>query len=72
LPQNSSIAAHIVEYTRKTENNNGKLHLSRLLNLDFLLVETRYYPSLRTFFESVRKEDEGQIVLQPGATAARN
>ena len=72
LPQGANLPAHIVEYTLKVDNDNGKLYVARRLNVDFLYIEAKYYSSLRAFFETVRKNDEGQIVLQPGSTAAGN
>lgn len=69
-PQNQD--SHIVSYTLKTENNKGTLHVSRKLNVDFLLLETKYYAALRKFFQIVRTGDEEQIVLQPGSAAASN
>jgi hypothetical protein len=48
------------------------VHLTRKLTIDFLLLEQKYYSSLRNFFESVRTGDEEQIVLQPGSATASN
>jgi hypothetical protein len=30
-----------------------------------MLVDVKYYPALRQFFQEVRKSDEKQVVLQP-------
>jgi hypothetical protein len=62
----------VVSYALKAENENGTLHVTRKLNVDFLLLETKYYPALRNFFQTVRTGDEQQIVLQPGAATASN
>jgi Domain of Unknown Function with PDB structure (DUF3857) len=59
-----------VGYTLKVENNKQTLHLTRKLRVDLLLLETKYYPTLRNFFQVVRKGDEQQIVMQPGAPSA--
>jgi len=72
LPPAQNQDSHIVSYTLKTENDKGTLHVARKLNVDFLLLETKYYAALRKFFQIVRTGDEEQIVLQPGSAAARN
>jgi hypothetical protein len=42
------------------------------LNLGILLVEEKYYPGLRRFFQVVKTADERQIALQSGrATASK-
>jgi len=46
------------------------LHLSRKLSIDTLLLESKYYPALRSFFQVVRTGDDEQVVLQPINTAA--
>ena len=70
LPPGQSQLGHIVEYSLKVENDKGKLHLERMLNLGILLVEEKYYPALRRFFQVVKTADERQVVLQPGRAAA--
>jgi hypothetical protein len=72
LPATQDIPGHVVTYSLKVENDKGKLHLARTLNIDFLLLDTKYYAALRKFFQVVRTGDEEQIVLQPGTTAASN
>jgi hypothetical protein len=59
-------------YSMKVENDRGVLHLTRTLNVDLLMLETKYYQALRNFFQGVRTGDEQQIVVQPGAAAAHN
>jgi hypothetical protein len=63
--------AKVVSYVLKVDHDAGALHWTRTLNVDLLLVETKYYPALRNFFQVVRTGDESQIVLQP-ATATAN
>jgi len=62
----------VVAYSLKVEKDKGELHLSRDVNVDFLLLEAKYYLALRKFFQEVRAGDEQQIVLQPGAATASN
>jgi hypothetical protein len=61
-----------VGYSLKVENGKDSLHLTRKVKFDFLLLGTKYYPALRTFFQGVRTADEQQIVLQPAAATAIN
>jgi hypothetical protein len=70
LPPGQSQLGHVVEYTLKVENDKGRLHLARTLNVDFLLLDVKYYPALRNFFQVVKTADEEQIVLQPGRASA--
>ena len=72
LPAPQKSDGHIVVYTLKAENEKGILRVNRMLNLDFLQLEVKYYLALRNFFQSVRTGDETQIVLQPGTAAASN
>lgn len=72
LPPATKQDGHIIVYTLKTENGKGTLHIVRLLNVDFLKLDTKYYAALRNFFQVVKTGDEQQIVLQPGAAAASN
>jgi hypothetical protein len=72
LPQPQDKNGHVINYTMKVDNDKDKLHVSRVLSMDVLLMETKYYMALRTFFQTVRTGDEEQIVLQPGTESASN
>ncbi|HTS34894.1 MAG TPA: DUF3857 domain-containing protein [Candidatus Solibacter sp.] len=63
---------HIITYTLQVDNDHNTLHLQRKLGWDFLLLEPKFYPALRNFFQSVRTGDDQQIVLQPAAATAGN
>jgi hypothetical protein len=54
------------------ESGKDALRLTRKLKVDFMVLATKYYPALRSFFQAVRTADEEQIVLQPGSTTAGN
>ncbi len=72
LPPAQNQDAKAAVYTLRAENSKGTLHLSRTLNLNLMLLDQKYYTSLRNFFQVVRTGDEEQIVLQPmGATASK-
>jgi hypothetical protein len=72
LPKPENNDAKVMRYTMKVENNNGTLHVERLMKSDLISLEQKFYPALRKFYEVVRTSDEEQIVLQPAATAANN
>jgi len=72
LPKPATADGHIVVYNMTVDNSQGVLHVSRKLTFDVLLLEQKYYPALRNFFQTVRSGDEGQIVLQPAAASASN
>jgi len=72
LPPAQTQDGHVVVYDMKAEKAANSLHLTRKVTLDFLLLEAKYYPALRNFFQAVRTGDEEQIVLQPGTASASN
>jgi hypothetical protein len=72
LPQPKNLDARVIGYSLKAGEAKNALHLSRTLKIDVLLLDTKYYPALRDFFQQVKASDEEQIVLQPGATSANS
>jgi hypothetical protein len=72
FPTGHTEDGHVVGYSIKAENGKDTLHLTRKLTVDFLMLEAKYYPALRNFFQVVRTDDEEQIVLQPGTASASN
>jgi hypothetical protein len=72
LPPVQNVDAKAAVYNMKVENNQGKLRVTRRLNMNLMMVDVKSYPTLRNFFQVVRTGDEQQIVLQPGASAASN
>ena len=72
LPTPENQDARAIVYTLKAENDKGALHLTRQLNVNLLLLDPKYYQTLRSFYQVVRTGDEQQIVLQPGAASAQN
>ena len=65
LPAPHNRVSGPVVYTLKADNDHGTLHLSRNLAIDVLLLDTKYYAAMRSFFQEVRTGDDEQIVLQP-------
>jgi hypothetical protein len=72
LPPEQNQSVSIIGYALKAENDKQTLHLTRTLRIDAVLIESKYYGSLRAFFQTVRKGDEQQIVLQPAAASSSN
>jgi len=52
------------------ENKNSSFHAKRQLMLNMELVEPKYYPALRRFFQAVRTVDEQQVVVSSSAAPA--
>lgn len=72
LPKEADTNAKAAEYTIKVENKNGTLHIHRVVRFDLMMVGKEQYSVLRSFFSSVRTNDDQQIVLQPGTGSASN
>ena len=56
----------VVAYTLSVEDNKGEEHITRVLKVELLGLDQKYYPALRNFFQQVKTSDEQQIVVQPG------
>jgi hypothetical protein len=72
VPAPQNLDGHIVTYSLAVQRAQSTLHLTRKVTWDFLMLESKYYPALRNFFQSVRTGDDQQIVLQPAAASASN
>jgi hypothetical protein len=72
VPQPAAVDRQVAAYNLKVEKGDNVLHLTRKLSIDMLLLDTKYYPALRNFFQAVRTGDEEQVVLEPIRTTAGN
>lgn len=54
-------------FTLKVENEKDTLHIQRELRSDLLMVPQNLYPTLRSFYQIVRTQDDQQIMLQTGS-----
>jgi len=72
LPKEVVQDGRVVTYSLKAEDNKASVHITRKLSSDILLMDSKYYPALRNFYQGVRTADEQQILLQPGGTTASN
>jgi hypothetical protein len=72
LPKAQKQDGHVVLYDLGVEKDGSSVHLMRKLAVDMMMIEAKYYPALRNFFQVVRSGDEEQIVLQTGGASASN
>ncbi len=72
VPQPQKLDVKAITYVLAAENDKGTLHLSRVLNVDILLLPSSNYATLRKVFQMVRTDDEQQVILLPGASTASN
>jgi Domain of Unknown Function with PDB structure (DUF3857) len=72
LPKPGNTDAKLLVYTMKADEKNGTLHIERHLTNDVVMLEPKYYPAVRNFYQAVRTGDEEQIMLQPAASGASN
>jgi hypothetical protein len=72
VPKPTKTDGHVIVFESEAQSEQGRLHLTRQLKVDTLMLETKYYTALRNFFQGVKASDEEQIVLQPGAAHASN
>lgn len=72
LPSAQDKDSKVVRYILKAENDKNTVHLNRQLSIDLLMLDSKYYPALRNFFQLVRTGDEEQVVLQPIGARASN
>jgi len=69
VPEPQTEDARAALYTMSVNGDKGTLHMQRQLDMRLLMLEVKFYPALRRFFQSVRTADEQQIVLRPGTAA---
>lgn len=72
IPKGQDQDAHVMRYLLNVENGPGGVRLTRKLIVDVMLLDVKYYPALRNFYQVVRTGDGEQIVLEPGEIHASN
>ena len=72
IPPAKKDEGHIVGFSLAAEEHNGTIHITRLVSVNFLMLEAKYYSALRNFYQEIKVADEQQIVLQPNASSAKN
>jgi hypothetical protein len=66
IPKPRSADLRISQFNMTTEGGQTSLHLRRDLTLGFLVVDVKFYSSVRAFFQTVRAADEDQVVVVSG------
>jgi len=66
-PQHSDLK--VCSYSLAAEKKEGALHLSRNLTVNLRLVDPKFYPTLREFFQTVRNGDDQQAILSRSSVA---
>ena len=64
LPKALSDKNAVADITAGYANDNGTLHFTREFKLKGVMLETKYYPALRQFFQKVQAEANEQAVLK--------
>jgi hypothetical protein len=72
LPAPKAIDMKAAKYDLAVTGTESSVHIKRQLNVDFVLMDQKFYPPLRSFFQTVRTGDEQQVVLKTPTTAAGN
>jgi hypothetical protein len=58
-------------YNMWAEEQGGGLHIHRKLMQGFVILDKKFYPDLRDFFQQARDGDEQQLVLLPAASTEK-
>ena len=72
VPEARKLDAKAITYDLETKNENGALHLNRVLVVDLVILPQDKYNALRRVFQVVRTQDEQQVALLPGGSTAGN
>jgi hypothetical protein len=72
MPPPRNEDGHIILYNLQVEKTPGTLRLTRRLTVEVLLLDQKFYPALRNFFQTVQTDDGEQVVLLPGEIRANN
>jgi hypothetical protein len=70
LPSPKHLDRKLCIYDLAAETKNGSLHVTRHLMVNVTLLDPKYYEALRSFFQTVRTDDELQAVLSPSASSS--
>jgi Domain of Unknown Function with PDB structure (DUF3857)/Transglutaminase-like superfamily len=63
MPKPRDIDRKGVIYSISAEGQNGSLRISRAVTINMTLVNTKYYPTIQDFFQTVRAGDDEQVIL---------
>ncbi len=72
VPPQKTQDVKVMFYDLKAENGGSTVRIVRKFGVELLLLQVKYYPALRTFYEVIRTGDQQQILLQPSLSATAN
>ena len=72
VPQPQTVDAKAITYNLEAKNEKSSLRVTRVLDVNVLLLPADKYDTLRKIFQVVRTVDEQQATLQPGTANASN
>jgi hypothetical protein len=72
VPPARQVRPGAVSYEISAAQQDNAVEVKRVLVINGLLFQATSYPSLRTFFNSVKTDDDAQIVLRNAETANNN
>ncbi len=70
LPKERSADIKVVTYKSMPQASGGVLNLKRQIELKSILIQSRFYPEVRDFYQAVRAADEDQVIITRGAPTA--
>jgi Domain of Unknown Function with PDB structure (DUF3857) len=72
VPPAKQLKPGVISYEISAAQQANVVEVKRLLIIDGMMFPVKNYPALRNFFNSVKSNDETQIVLQNAETAKNN
>jgi hypothetical protein len=70
VPQSRKVDLGSFRFAMSSEDKNNSLHVNREFTLNGSLVPIKYYPSVQSFFETVRAGDADQAIVVPAKASA--
>lgn len=70
LPKPAALDLKAAKFTFDSQGNGATIVLKRELRIEFVLMDRKFYPTVRSFFQTVQSEDGQQLTLQPTVSAA--
>jgi Domain of Unknown Function with PDB structure (DUF3857) len=70
LPKPTTVDLKAAKFTFGSQGSETAIVLKRELRIEFVLMDRKFYPTVRSFFQTVQSEDGQQLTLQPSVSAA--
>lgn len=70
LPKPVTLDLKAAKFTFDSQGTGTTVVLKRELRIEFALMDRKFYPTVRSFFQTVQSEDGQQLTLQPTVSAA--